>query len=41
MPFDFRWDNEEKTIMRYVAEGNWNWNDARNSTYYVQCTFLA
>jgi hypothetical protein len=27
MPFDFRWDNDEKTIMRYVAEGAWNWND--------------
>ena len=27
MPFDFRWDNDDKTIMRYVAEGSWNWNE--------------
>lgn len=27
MAFDFRWDNDEKTIMRYVAEGKWNWNE--------------
>ena len=27
MPFDFRWDNDEKTVMRYVAEGLWNWNE--------------
>jgi|SRR5690606_450614 len=27
MPFDFRWDNDDKTIMRYVASGAWNWNE--------------
>lgn len=27
MPFDFRWDNDDKTVMRYVAEGSWNWNE--------------
>lgn len=27
MPVEFRWDNDEKTIMRYVAQGAWNWNE--------------
>ncbi len=27
MSFDFRWDNPEQTVLRYVADGAWNWND--------------
>jgi hypothetical protein len=25
--FEFRWDDDEKTIMRYSADGDWNWKD--------------
>lgn len=39
MPFSFRWDNDDKTIMRFVAEGRWNWNDfhknVRRSTLWL------
>jgi hypothetical protein len=27
MGFTFKWDNPEETILRYTAEGRWNWND--------------
>lgn len=27
MAFKLAWDNDEKTVLRYVAEGVWNWND--------------
>jgi hypothetical protein len=27
MPFEFVWEDEAKTVVRYVAEGRWNWND--------------
>jgi hypothetical protein len=27
MAFKFQWHNEEKTVMRYVVEGDWNWRD--------------
>lgn len=27
MSFDFHWDDDAKTVMRYVAAGAWNWND--------------
>lgn len=27
MPFRFQWDTPEKTIIRYSAEGAWNWAD--------------
>ncbi len=27
MSFDFRWDNPEQTVLRYAADGDWNWND--------------
>jgi hypothetical protein len=27
VPFDFQWDNDEKTVIRYRAAGRWNWND--------------
>lgn len=27
MPFDFKWDNPEKTVIRYRAQGDWNWKD--------------
>lgn len=27
MPVDFKWDNDEKTILRVVAVMPWNWND--------------
>jgi hypothetical protein len=27
MAVNFKWDNEEKTVVRYVAEGDWNWKD--------------
>lgn len=27
MAMDFRWDNDEKTIIRYTASGTWNWNE--------------
>jgi len=27
MGVQFKWDNEAKTILRYVAEGSWNWLD--------------
>ena len=32
MPFKFKWDNPEKTVMRYSAEGHWNWNDYHKVT---------
>ncbi len=39
MSFDFRWDNPEQTVLRYVAEGDWNWNDLhkhlRRSTLWL------
>jgi hypothetical protein len=27
MPVRFEWYTRDKTVMRYVAEGNWNWHD--------------
>jgi hypothetical protein len=27
MPLKIVWDDEAKTVIRYVAEGVWNWND--------------
>ncbi len=27
MPVKFEWENDEKTIMRVVASGVWNWNE--------------
>jgi hypothetical protein len=24
---NFQWDNDEKTVMRYTVEGDWNWNE--------------
>jgi hypothetical protein len=27
MVVQFKWDNETKTILRYVAQGDWNWLD--------------
>ncbi len=27
MPFHYEWYNDEKTAMRYVAEGVWDWKD--------------
>ncbi len=27
MSIDFQWDNDEKTVIRFVAEDSWNWND--------------
>lgn len=39
MSFDFRWDNPEQTVLRYVADGDWNWNDLhkhlRRSTLWL------
>lgn len=39
MSFEFRWDNPEQTVLRYVAEGAWNWNDLhkhlRRSTLWL------
>jgi hypothetical protein len=37
MGFDFSWDNADKTVIRYRAEGAWTWNDfhkhVRRSTF--------
>lgn len=27
MSFKIAWDNDEKTVMRYSAHGQWNWRD--------------
>jgi len=27
MPFHFEWYDESKRVMRYIAEGHWNWKD--------------
>ena len=27
MPFTFQWENEERTLIRYIATGDWNWKD--------------
>jgi hypothetical protein len=27
MGFTFQWDDERKTVLRYVAAGEWNWKD--------------
>jgi len=27
MPIQVVWDNEEKTIIRYIIEGNWTWDE--------------
>lgn len=27
MPIEFRWDNDEKTVMRFTPSGRWNWNE--------------
>lgn len=27
MAFRFQWDNDEQTVMRLIAEGDWNWRD--------------
>lgn len=27
MSIDFRWDDDAQTVIRYVADGAWNWND--------------
>ena len=27
MAFKFQWADEDKTVMRYVIEGDWNWRD--------------
>jgi len=27
MGFSYRWDDDAHTVMRYSAEGDWNWND--------------
>jgi hypothetical protein len=27
MGFRFKWYNDAKTVMRYIAEGDWNWRD--------------
>jgi hypothetical protein len=39
MTFGFRWDNDDKTVLRYVAAGAWNWNDLhkhlRRSTLWL------
>jgi hypothetical protein len=38
MSVDFRWDNDEQTVIRFVAEGVWNWNDfhknVRRATFW-------
>src|SRR5262249_9020448 len=31
MPIIVKWDNEEKTIIRYFYEGNWTWDDAHQA----------
>lgn len=31
MGMRFEWDDEEKTVIRYVAEGDWNWTDFHRS----------
>jgi len=39
MTFDFRWDNDQQTVLRYLASGDWNWNDLhkhmRGSTLWL------
>ncbi len=39
MPVEFRWDNEEQTVIRFVATGLWNWNDfhkaMRRATFWL------
>ncbi|MFQ3645351.1 MAG: hypothetical protein SNJ54_05975 [Anaerolineae bacterium] len=27
MPVRYEWYNAEKSVMRYIAEGDWNWHD--------------
>lgn len=31
MGMRFEWDDDEKTVIRYVAEGTWNWTDFHRS----------
>lgn len=37
MPFRFAWYDDEKTVMRLIAEGNWNWRDYHAAAR--ACTF--
>ena len=38
--FDYAWDNDAKTVMRYSARDNWNWKDyhavVRASLFTIQ-----
>jgi len=27
MPFGFQWENPERTVIRYSAQGRWDWNE--------------
>ena len=40
MPVDFVWEDDDKTVIRYRALGQWNWNDfhktVRISTFQLE-----
>jgi hypothetical protein len=27
MPFEYKWDNDDKTVVRYICGGVWKWNE--------------
>lgn len=38
MSIEFHWDNDDKTVIRFVMAGDWNWNEfhknLRRSTFW-------
>jgi len=40
MPFRFKWYDESRRAMRYIAEGDWNWRDYHQAVRAAAFTLM-